>query len=75
MRARVLSCVLLLATPRTAARQAPLPMGLSRQEYWSGLYGEYWSGSSNDVVSLMKFTLDPKTGGRIRKGFARERRE
>ena len=26
-----------LATPRTVARQAPLSMGFSRQEYWSGL--------------------------------------
>ena len=25
------------ATPWTAARQAPLSMGFSRQEYWSGL--------------------------------------
>ena len=25
------------ATPCTVARQAPLSMGLSRQEYWSGL--------------------------------------
>ena len=25
------------ATPRTVARQAPLPMEFSRQEYWSGL--------------------------------------
>ena len=32
-----LSRVRLLATPRTAARQAPLSMGLSRQEHWSGL--------------------------------------
>ena len=24
-------------TPQTAARQAPLSMGFSRQEYWSGL--------------------------------------
>ena len=29
--------VWLLATPWTAAYQAPLPMGFSRQEYWSGL--------------------------------------
>ena len=29
--------VRLLATPRTAAYQAPLPMGFSRQEYWSGV--------------------------------------
>ena len=27
----------LLATPQTAAHQAPLPMGFSRQEYWSGV--------------------------------------
>ena len=32
----MLSCVQ-LATPRTVARQAPLSMGFSRQEYWSGL--------------------------------------
>ena len=32
-----LSRVQLLATPWTAAHQAPLSMGLSRQEYWSGL--------------------------------------
>ena len=25
------------ATPQTVARQAPLPMGFPRQEYWSGL--------------------------------------
>ena len=30
------SC-LTLATPGTVARQAPLSMGFSRQEYWSGL--------------------------------------
>ena len=36
----VLSCfsrVRLCATPWTAAHQAPLSMGFSRQEYWSGL--------------------------------------
>ena len=32
-----LSRVLLLATPWTAAYQAPLSMGFSRQEYWSGV--------------------------------------
>ena len=32
-----LSCVRLVATPWTAAYQAPPPMGFSRQEYWSGL--------------------------------------
>ena len=32
-----LSLVLLCATLSTVARQAPLSMGFSRQEYWSGL--------------------------------------
>ena len=31
------SCVCLFATPWTVARHAPLSMGFSRQEYWSGL--------------------------------------
>ena len=31
------SCVQLCATPETAAHQAPLSLGVSRQEYWSGL--------------------------------------
>ena len=32
-----LSCVRLLASPWTAAHQAPPSMGFSRQEYWSGV--------------------------------------
>ena len=31
------SCVQIFATPGTVARQAPLSMEFSRQEYWSGL--------------------------------------
>ena len=31
------SRVQLCATPQTAAHQAPLSLGFSRQEYWSGL--------------------------------------
>ena len=31
------SCVLLFVIPWTVAHQAPLSMGFSRQEYWSGL--------------------------------------
>ena len=31
------SCVQLFVTPWTVARQAPLSMEFSRQEYWSGL--------------------------------------
>ena len=33
----MLSCVPLFATPWTVACQAPMSMGFSRQEYWSGL--------------------------------------
>ena len=35
--AQSLSHVQLFVTPWTVAHQAPLPMGFSRQEYWSGL--------------------------------------
>ena len=37
VKVKLLSRVRLLATPWTAAYQAPLSMGLSRQEYWSGV--------------------------------------
>ena len=37
MRGQSLSHVRLIGTPWTVAHQAPLLMGLSRQEYWSGL--------------------------------------
>ena len=35
--ARMLSCVRLFVTPRTVACQAPLSMGFSKRDYWSGL--------------------------------------
>ena len=37
VKVKSLNCVRLIATPWTVARQAPLSMGFSRQEYWSGL--------------------------------------
>ena len=37
LKVKSLSRVRLLATPWTAAYQAPPPMGFSRQEYWSGV--------------------------------------
>ena len=37
VQAPLLSCVLLFATSWTGARQAPLSMEFSRQEYWGGL--------------------------------------
>ena len=37
LKVKLLSHVRLFAAPWTAAYQAPLPMGFSRQEYWSGV--------------------------------------
>ena len=37
VKVKSLNRVRLFTTPRTAAYQAPPPMGFSRQEYWSGL--------------------------------------
>ena len=37
VKVKSLSCARLLATPWTAAHQAPPSMGFSRQEYWSGV--------------------------------------
>jgi len=37
VKGKLLSHIRLLATPWTAAYQAPPPMGFSRQEYWSGV--------------------------------------
>ena len=44
------SCVRLFATPWTVARQAPLPIGFSRQEYRSGLPcpSSRWSSRPRD---------------------------
>ena len=36
--AQLLRCIQLIVTLWTVAHQAPLPMGFSRQEYWSGLH-------------------------------------
>ena len=37
VKVKSLSCVRLCETPWTVVHQAPLSMGFSRQEYWSGL--------------------------------------
>jgi len=55
VKAKALSHVRLLATPWTAAYQAPPSMGLSRQEYWreKKKKKEYWKGlplSSLEIV-------------------------
>ena len=57
MKVKLLSHVRLFVTPWTAAYQAPPPMGLSRQEYWSGLplpSPLMWWVSANLLKDLMK---------------------
>ena len=57
-----LSHVRLLATPWTAAYQAPPSMGFSKQEYWSGV-----------PYSLLKTLMLGKIEGRRRRGRQRMR--
>ena len=47
-----LSHVRLLATPWTAAHQAPSSMGFSRQEYWSGVPSPQWLPKEPDSENL-----------------------
>ena len=54
VKVKSLSCVRLLATPWTAAYQAPPSMGFARQEYWSGLPLPSWLSPIKK-----KFTLKP----------------
>ena len=55
-----LSRVRLFATPWTVAHQAPLSMGFSRQEYWSGLpfpspyLGPNYGGGNEDNGDLLQ---------------------
>ena len=53
MKVKVLSRVELLATPWTAAHQAPPSMGFSRQEYWNGVP----LPSPHEDVVLLKILL------------------
>ena len=53
MQVKSLSCVRLLATPWTAAYEAPPSMGFSRQEYWSGVP----SPSPKAILILLKIQV------------------
>ena len=46
------SCVQLFAIPWTIARKAPLSMGFSRQEYWSGLPLPFLGDLPNPGIEL-----------------------
>ena len=54
---QLLSHVQLSATPWTVAHQAPLPMGFSRQEYWSGLPFPSLGDLSDPRIELMSPAL------------------
>ena len=49
VKGKSLSCIQLLATPWAVSHQAPLSMGLSRQEYWIGVP----LPSPKDVLQLL----------------------
>ena len=64
MKVKSLSRVRLLATPWTAAHQAPLSMGFSRQEYWSGCHCLLWQLPLHQTKSHLMETpllLKPKS--------------
>ena len=44
------SHVQLCATPQTAAHQAPLSLGFSRQEHWNGLRAWYIIGAHDSLL-------------------------
>ena len=56
------SGVQLFATPWTVAHQAPLSMGFSRQEYWSGLLCPP-PGDLPNLGIKPKFPMSPASAG------------
>ena len=71
VKVKLLSRVLLLATPWTAAYQAPPSMGFSRQEYWSGVplpSPAHHCWKSAKAILLLWKRLDPSQH-RINKFF------
>ena len=56
VKVKLLSHAQLLATPWTAAYQAPLSMGFSRQEYWSGV------PSPSLIVVISRYEIKQWTG-------------
>ena len=71
VKVKSLSRIRLLATPWTAAYQAPLSMGFSRQEYWSGV--PLPSHLMWRTDSLEKTLMLGKIEGRRRRGRQRTR--
>ena len=57
------SCVQLFATQWTVAPQAPLSMGFSRQEYWSGLLCPFPEDLPDPEIEPMAFTSPALASG------------
>ena len=74
VRAQLHSLVQLFATPWTAACQAPLSMGFSRQEYWSGLPfptpNSSWSRDQTCVSCIGRWVFYHCTAWKTRSSFA-----
>ena len=63
VKVKSLNRVRLLATPRTAAYQAPLSVGFSRQEYWSGVpYRWSYLQSRNKDTDIEDNCMDTSGG-------------
>ena len=58
------SCIQLFVTPWSVACQAPLSIGFSRQEYWSGLPCSP-PGDLPDPVIKLEFFPSPALAGRF----------
>ena len=59
------SCVRLFATPWTVAHQAPLSVGFSRQEYWSGLIAMPSSTGSSQLKDRTHILMSPALAGQF----------
>ena len=75
-----LSCVQLFATSQTVARQAPVSMGFSRQEYWSALPFPSPGGLLDPRVkcgspALQADSLPPEPPGKPSKRVSQELKE
>ena len=60
VKVKSLSHAQLLATPWTAAYQAPPSMGFSRQEYWSGLPLPSPHRKANSIIYNLYYNLDSR---------------
>ena len=79
VKVKSLSRVWLFATPWTAAHQAPLSMGFSRQAYWSGLpldLQKCWksckfsnSRPNNSMIFIMKVSLSHRFGSPVKRSI------